>query len=291
MCSFENIKHMKIRIARLLDLFFITHLFFFLSRKGYGRQHIRVVNYHGTPLDTQANFEKQIRWIKRYYSDVNETDLVNFLNEGKWGKRKPGTIISFDDGLKNNLEVALPVLEKYQFTGWFCVPSGFVNCPGPEQKQFAEQQRISKSFDAQDHIAMKVEEIRKLAERHVILSHTQRHHRMSGDDSSEILDREILQSKEELEQMTEKPVRGFCWVGGEESTYTKDALARIKKAGYEYSFMTNNLSVTTGADPFRIQRTNLESWMPLYLVRFYLSGFYDLFYFSKRRKIDKKLNG
>lgn len=281
---------MKILIARLFDLFFINHLVFFLTRRRYGRSHIRAVNYHGTPLPFQDNFERQVRFFKKYYCDVNEEELLEFVERGLWKKDKPGVIISFDDGLKNNYDIALPILERYGFTGWFCLPVGFVECDPKHQQEFALRQRISRSFEQDTRIAMSKGEIKQAADKHVIVCHTYSHHRMSDNDESETLHKEIFVSKAGLGKIVNREVKGFCWVGGETHTYTKSAHEAIQKANYRYAFMTNNYPVKPKADPLWIQRTNVESDMPLFLVRFYLCGLYDFFYRKKRSMVYHKLS-
>jgi len=272
-----------------LDLLFLNHLIFFISRKVYGRCHIRVVNYHGTPSTYQQQFEKQVRFLKRYYDDVKESELLAFLNKGEWNKDKPGIIFSFDDGLRNNYEVALPVLEKYGFTGWFCIPTGFVLCPEDQQVAFARANNISPSHNGQLPIIIGQEQLKKVADNHEVLCHTYHHHRMNNNDPEEVMQQEIIDAKTGLEKLTGKLINGFCWVGGETGTYTKRAYEYIQRNGYQYAFMTNNSPVKPRTNSFWIQRTNIESRMPLYLVRFYISGLYDLFYIFKRKKVFNSL--
>jgi hypothetical protein len=90
---------------------------------------IRAVNYHCVPPACGIPFEKQLQFYTMHFSDVTEDDLGDFLFQKKWDKKKPGLIISFDDGDLSNYSVAAPLLEKYGFTGWFFIPTGF-SCGG-----------------------------------------------------------------------------------------------------------------------------------------------------------------
>jgi len=61
----------------------------------------------------------------------------------------------------------------------------------------------------------------------------------------------------------------------------------IRRAGYRFSFMTNNAPLRPGDDPLHIQRTNVEAGWSLDVLRFQLSGVMDLAYAPKRRRVDR----
>ena len=112
------------------------------------------------------------------------------------------------------------------------------------------------------------------------------HHRMNIDDSSEILEHEIIASKNLLETKLKNEINAFCWVGGEENTYTNNAAKYIYN-NYRLSFMTNTNPITTRTDPYQIQRTNIEANYPIHLRKFQLSGFMDFLYLGKRKRVEK----
>ena len=79
----------------------------------------------------------------------------------------------------------------------------------------------------------------------------------------------------------------FCWVGGEEESYSRAAAQLINRAGFGYSFMTNSAVIRPATDSLQLQRTNVEAVYPLWLVRFQLSGFMDLLYMGKRSMVNR----
>jgi peptidoglycan/xylan/chitin deacetylase (PgdA/CDA1 family) len=273
-------------IARILDFAGISPLFFFISLKMYGN-HIRVINYHDTPEGEMKNFEQQLRFYAQHYSPVSFNDLEFYYSNKTWSKEKPGLIISFDDGYRNNYDFAFPLLEKYNFTGWFFIPSGLMDIPNSEQYDFAgrNKTRFEKVYKG-ERILMSWNEIRSLSINHVIGCHTWSHHRMNMDDDESVLTKEIEASKKILEEKIQKPIGSFCWVGGEENTYTTKAAQKIKSAGYKFSFMTNSYPFTFRQNPLQIQRTNIESANPISLVKFQLSSLMDLFYYGKRKRVN-----
>ncbi|MBT5451971.1 MAG: transposase [Gemmatimonadetes bacterium] len=98
---------------------------------------------------------------------------------------------------------------------------------------------------------------------------------------------EIKGAKQRMEKALECGVPVFCWVGGEEDAYTSEVATLISRAGFAHSFMTNSQVIRPAADPLQLQRTNIEADYPLWLTRFQLSGFMDLLYMSKRRRVNR----
>lgn len=267
----------KVILANFLERTKIIDLLLWPQRKLYKNKYIRAINYHGTSKKYQDNFEKQLIFFKQNYSSVKIKDLDNLLS-GDWKKEKPGLIISFDDGLKSNYDVAKPLLEKYGFMGWFFVPVGLIgtgNC------------KLQDKTNTKDCSYMNWEDILKLSKYHIIGCHTFTHCRLYSNTSEYKLKGEIVNSKEILEQKLNKKIDVFCWVGGEEKTYTAKAAKYIRKAGYKYSFMTNNKPIFPRTNRFQLQRTNIEVDWPLSLVKFYLSGIMDIIYTGKRNRVSR----
>ena len=61
----------------------------------------------------------------------------------------------------------------------------------------------------------------------------------------------------------------------------------IKNVGYKYSFTTNNKLINCFSNKHTLDRTNIESNMPLHLLLFQLSGIMDFYYTKKRFIINK----
>lgn len=281
---------LKKTISLFLDRTGITNLVFSLSLKIYGK-HIRVINYHATPEKDMENFESHLKFYDRHYSSVSMADLESFFVDKVWRKTKPGLIISFDDGYRNNFDFARPLLDKYDFIGWFFIPAGLIDSSIRQQQEFAGSKRNMLSGIYKDaRLLMSWEELKTLSDKHVIGCHTFTHHRMNKNDSDSILTKEIVLSKELIEKSIEKPIRSFCWVGGEEVSYTTAASIKIEHVGYDYSFMTNSFPVKFNQSPLHIQRTNIETDNSLHLVKFQLSSLMDILYFPKRRRVNKLTN-
>ena len=258
----------KRRAAKLLDLFGINALGHKLQTS-LCSPFIRAVNYHDIAHEHRENFERHLIYYSEKFANVTENDLTEFLRSGKWLHDRPGLILSFDDGMRSHFEIATPILEKYGFTGWFFVPT----------------QRIVFD-DVTDSNTLTQEQIRYLGRAHVVGSHTQTHCRMSESVPVQQMQFEINGSQRELEEILGRDIRIFCWVGGEEFTYSSKA-AKIVKKTYDLGFMTNNSIIRKSTDPMQLQRTNIEAENPVSLVRFQLSGIMDMIYTPKRRRVNR----
>jgi peptidoglycan/xylan/chitin deacetylase (PgdA/CDA1 family) len=272
-----NPNAVKRKIASVFDATGINSAAFALQ-KGLLSPFVRVVNYHDIHPQHIGNFEAHLGFYSERFVNVNETALRDLLKNGKWPHRKPGIIISFDDGMRSHFEVAAPLLEKYGFTGWFFVPAGWI------------AERIALNQEAADHVGdqstLTTEQIRQLDSSHVVGCHTETHCRLTSDLPEEKVRFETLGAKKSLEDLLGRTVDIFCWVGGEENTYSKTASDLIRQA-YSLGFMTNTAVVRPGTDPMQIQRTNIEAENPMSLVRFQLGGFLDLIYLPKRRRVNR----
>lgn len=235
---------------------------------------IRAVNYHDIPLASAKNFEDHLAFYSSRFVNVTYQDLIDFLESGNWPHKKPGIILSFDDGLRSHYEIAAPLLEKYRFTGWFFVPAGWVVEENDKYPPFVQADRT-----------LTPAQLLHLDKHHVVGCHTETHSRLISDLTPEELHDEILGSQKSLEKRLGHRVSTFCWVGGEEYTYTK-AAADLIKQGYDLSFMTNTTIVRPDTNPLQLQRTNIEAENPMWLVRFQLSGLMDIAYYPKRKRVN-----
>lgn len=263
-----NLNALKRKLAIAADAAALNRFGHYVQRKLFS-PFIRAVNYHDVTFSQTRAFEEHLKYYANTFENVSCSELFAFLADGTWEKSRPGLIISFDDGLRSHSEIVAPLLEKYRFTGWFFVPSGLVN-----------------DSDLGNQGYLTVDQLRSIASKHVIGSHTVTHRRLAEDVTHDDLKTEIVESRRQLELMIGRQIDIFCWVGGEEFTYTKAASDLIRST-YKIGFMTNNAVITAESDRFQLQRTNIECENPLSLVRFQLSGFMDLLYFPKRRRVNR----
>lgn len=258
----------KVVIANILDFFSITDFLLSKLNKKYKNNYIRVLNYHEIYENNKKNFEKHLEYLSKEFINVTYDIFEKFMRNEYVFNEKPGLMITFDDGFKGNYKIAYPLLKKYHLTGYFFVSSDLIS--------------------DDDGVYMNYEELKELMEnQHIIGCHTCTHHRMDIVDTEDILNKEIVLSKKELEKELNYKCDIFCWVGGEENTYTVQAAKTIKRAGYKYSFMTNSYPVASDTNKLQIQRTNIDDWWNISLLKFQISGIIDNLYNKKRQRVNE----
>jgi peptidoglycan/xylan/chitin deacetylase (PgdA/CDA1 family) len=285
---------LKSKIKALLSEILGARMTFQLSRALYLSRlfpYVHAVTYHDTPAGVGANLEKQLHWYKKNYVDCNLTDLKRLLRDGIWCHKKPGLVISFDDGLRSNFDVALPLLEKYGFTGWLMIPSGFVEGSVEVQADLAKTHLINFHPESRgERIALSWDEARDAERRgHVVACHSMNHTRLRDGLKLQELVVEIQSAKRLMETRLGHEVELFTWVGGEEWAYGRRSFKIIQEAGFNYIFCTNCAPITGNESPLFLQRYHIEPEYSITQLRFVLGGFYDLMYMRKRRRIAEKL--
>lgn len=292
----KQLKKILIKVAKgIVSLIFGNRIAFFITNKVINSPqypYIRCVNYHDTPKMDEVQFEKQLIWIKQNFINCDLIMLRDLMNDGKWSQNKPGIIISFDDGLKTNYDIAAPLLEKHGFTGWFMIPVAFPKMDIITQHLFASSSKILHSVkDSKQPVAMSWDNINDLERNgHFITCHTMNHKWLSDKLGDDEFNEEIVLSKKELEYELGHEVTGFTWVGGNESAYSKRAFEFIKSAGYKEVFCTNSELIKHKTNNYFIERSNLHSNNSLNQVRLVLGGLYDIKYKRKKNRIFERLN-
>lgn len=82
----------------------------------------RILVYHGTPHREAAALERELRWLKCRFQIVPLRSIAAAAaNGGMLGSK---LALTFDDGLRTNMEVAYPLLHR------LAIPATFFVCPG-----------------------------------------------------------------------------------------------------------------------------------------------------------------
>jgi peptidoglycan/xylan/chitin deacetylase (PgdA/CDA1 family) len=279
------------KVGRFLSITKLDSVVLGFQKTLFGHQFARAVFYHDTPLTESKNLEAHFKFYKDHFSSVSLNEATEFLETGYWAKKLPGIIICFDDAFRSNYEVAYPLLQKYSLVGWFSIPTGFVDSANCDSETWANQHSILPRHRYPDgRVSMSWDEVRELdAAGHVIFSHTVNHHRMSIETPQRKMSFEIKASKLRLEEELQHEIYGYTWVGGEEWTYHKTALAIAREAGYKY-LMTSLLGfICSESRPCFMNRVGVESEADLNLVKFQLSGLIDMYTLPRRRRVQKLL--
>jgi peptidoglycan/xylan/chitin deacetylase (PgdA/CDA1 family) len=174
---------------------------YFALRRRSTRSAFRVVTYHGVDerhdpvvnfdaLQTNpAAFRKQLEELARAFRVMDLGEAVRrFLADGRWPER--GLAITFDDGYRNNLDVAAPILRELGLPATFFVTAGFIE-GRVKPWWYALRERIARAKDLSESEkiceAVKLEaELRPFAEatRNRALNDLEAHYPSHPDDET-----------------------------------------------------------------------------------------------------------
>jgi len=128
----------RARAAAVADALRIPALFFAL-RAHLNAQVLAVVNYHrvvqpsaarefdeGTADATPDTLNAHLQTLRQHFTPVRMTDLLAFVREGA---RLPpnAALVTFDDGYRECLDVALPLLQRHGVPGVFFIATDYVS--------------------------------------------------------------------------------------------------------------------------------------------------------------------
>jgi len=237
---------------------------------------LRVLMYHKVN-DRPANrlsvptsvFDEQMGHLREAGYEVVSLDAV--LDHYTGGNALPprAVLITFDDGYRDNLEHALPVLQRYGYPAVVFVPIGFVGerRPLPHEEATARSGETNPTVDWSEIAALERGGIR--VESHGIS------HRPLADLELDEATREITISKLRLEEKLGRPVRAFSYVKGSEAHYKPVHLSIVRQAGYDVAFSAVSGANGPDADPLQLRRYNVEPY-PVRTFELVLSGACDL---------------
>lgn len=159
-----TIRYFLKQIAGLL--FYIVgggHILKILFRN---KNRLVILNYHnfskynnykinrGSILETDyaENFERQIVFLKKHFHFCYPEDYFN----GN-GKKGINILITFDDGYKDNYDIAAPILKKYDVASIFFLATSYMggdNWLWHDRVRYLIQTGVLKSSEAEGHLKM-----------------------------------------------------------------------------------------------------------------------------------------
>ena len=188
-----------------------------------------------------------MRFLARHkFTPINFIDYFAFRDGLKPLTHFPSKpiIITFDDGYKNNIELALPILKKYGFTAVLYALGDFSVTQNNWDSQLGEPA----------HLLLNSQELKRMRSEGIeIGAHSLKHEHLT-DISEEAAWGEIFESKQNLEKLLQEPVISFAYPYG---AFNHKIKLLTQKAGYRCAVATDRGGLVLENDLFAIFRVNV----------------------------------
>ncbi len=189
------------------------------------------VSYNRTDsLSVKADlFDAQLKWLKENnYSSIT-------LNKILRGQKKT-VIITFDDGYRDNYNVAFPILKKYGFTATLFITVDYMDT---DHIYWWDLDKIGKYGERNDFSLMTWDQVKVMLDYGFeIGSHTNRHPILTEISEKQSL-KEIRSSRTNIRERLNCDVNAFCYPAGQ---LNDTIINSVKDAGYRYAVVTPTAS-------------------------------------------------
>ncbi len=221
-----------------------------------------VLNLHSTPYAYLDGLRGLLDLLGKHFSLESASFIDTFYDgRGTTIATRPAVVFTFDDGLRNNLQAAA-VLEEYGIRGLFFTVPDFFQLPDDQQEPYYRahiRRIINPHYDHQpeDFCALRTDELKALVARgHIVGSHSMSH-TMSKEQDEHQLQREIVQSKEVLDQLLQQETMHFCAPFNSLQSVSETALQMI---GQHYRFFHSTFAGSNAEEknPLFVKRVNVE---------------------------------
>jgi peptidoglycan/xylan/chitin deacetylase (PgdA/CDA1 family) len=224
-------------------------------------QTLRVLMYHkvndlpDNPTTISVGlFDEQLCQLRELgYQVVDLDDVIDYYTLGV--PLPPGAVlITFDDGYRDTLDNALPVLQRHGHRAVIFVPIAYMEdeMPLPHEAMLVERGVRNPTLDW--GLVRELDAGGVQVESHGIA------HRPLAEMSLDEAVREIAVSKLVLEERLERPVRAYAYVKGSKAHFQPVHVSLAQQAGYEVAFTSVSGSNSAATDPLRLRRYNVEPY-------------------------------
>lgn len=284
--SFENKKNLKkklyeeVNLKTVVDKIEKKYFDLYVNKKKYDIPVImyhRVINkkedegVHGTYIYENI-FEKHMKYLKENnFVPITFKDLEKIGWRNRFDKRY--ILITFDDGYKDNYDLAFPILKKY----------------GIRATIFLMAQSAYNEWDVRDSNEIKfplmtVEMIKEMQDYGIEFgAHTYNHPKINTLSDEEIY-HQVGECKKVLEDKIEKEIITFAYPYGIWTEYAKD----MAKKFYAYAVATDSGEVNFSSDLHQIRRIAIFPNTNLFSFERKVNGKYNFIKIQREQRRGKK---
>lgn len=204
---------------------------------------VRVINYHNTLARDRGRHAAQLAAIAGRVRPLDEDGLEALFDGVPSDDPRPPVIPVLYEGLRNNYDVALELIEGAGLKAWIFPLTGFVGAPVERQRAYADANHIGLTdVDPEPRVAMTWDELRDIVRRgHVVCCHTESHAGIEDCPTPDDVQRELIAPKALLEEQLQIEVKTFAWLWGTHYGESERLDRIVKDAGYRFVFSNTKI--------------------------------------------------
>lgn len=231
---------------------------------------LRLMYCHHVFDDQIEMFEQKIRYLSGVGRFISADEVLDVIH----GRRELDEHLfhlSFDDGFRNVVTNALPVLVEHGVPSTFFVPSAIISANEQTVRDYClNTTNYPGVIEVASWDDLHLAQVAGMA----IGSHTRTHARFTEISSSNNrLKDEICRSKEEIETKLGTSCDHISWPYGQIKDADSRSLEFVRSAKYSACFGAFRGKVTPGqTDPFYIPRHHFESYWPMAHFKCFADG-------------------
>lgn len=233
----------------------------------------RFVTFHDLPQEAVGRFKANLLFLKRRTHVVSLDDFF----AGRLSFEKMNVVITFDDGYKNWVAEAVPVLRELELPATFFVSSGFVGLSKDDEDGFIRSKLFAKpDADCKITGGLSIADLKRIVQAgFTVGGHTLNHCNLSACRDLSQLRYEITEDKTRLEKITGCIVEYFAYPSGTYRNPNLDLTDVLREAGYRGAVTTVSGFNCAETNPYLLHRELTDASMPGPVFRARVYGNYD----------------
>ena len=279
----KNIIFKETNLQNIVDKIEKKYFELYVNKKKYD---VPVIMYHrvinnpenegvyGTYI-YEDMFKKHMQYLKdKNYTVITFKDLDKIGWRNRFEKGKKYIILTFDDGYKDNYDLAFPILKEFNFKATIFLMGSLT------YNEWDVKAGGERKFSL-----MSVEMIKEMQDYGIEFgAHTFNHPKINTLSNEEI-EHQIVDVKKPLEEKIGKEIITFAYPYGILNDYAKEM---AKKAGYTFALATDSGSVCLSDDLYQIRRIAIFPNTNLFSFKRKVAGNYNFIKIKREERLRTK---
>lgn len=279
----KNIILKETNLKNIVDKIERKYFSLYVNRKKY---EVPVIMYHRVINNAENEgvygtyiyedmFKKHLQYLKdKNYTVITFKDLDKIGWRNRFEKVKKYIILTFDDGYKDNYDLAFPILKEFNFKATIFLMGSLT------YNEWDVKAGGERKFSL-----MSVEMIKEMQDYGIEFgAHTFNHPKINTLSNEEI-EHQIVDVKKPLEEKIGKEIITFAYPYGILNDYAKEM---AKKAGYTFALATDSGSVCLSDDLYQIRRIAIFPNTNLFSFKRKVAGNYNFIKIKREERLRTK---